>query len=326
MARRPFTLLGVQIVVAAALPWLIGRVLVPGQPGWAVAAVAGTIAFAAFHAHSPAVWLLPVSAVVSVAPAVGPLPAAVLAIAVVVVLVLWPPESGATRAPLLRWTAAGLLVAAGALVATSALIGIGASDDAYEAGQQLAAEAWNAPLVTVPDSPMTAPPIEPTTATLRPSLSSSVPAATSSPSARPLAALTFTRPGTSEHPVSDQVIYVGTDVTESALAAGPGHYPATARPGKPGNFAVAGHRTGWGSPFLHLDQLRPGDHVTTTDRSGTAHVYVVDHAEIVEPDASWVLGPDPLGTGRPTLTLTTCDPPHADDHRMIVFATLESGT
>ena len=47
VARRPFTLLGVQIVIAAALPWLIGRVLVPGQPGWAVAAVAGTIAFAA---------------------------------------------------------------------------------------------------------------------------------------------------------------------------------------------------------------------------------------------------------------------------------------
>src|SRR5688572_27427674 len=34
------------------------------------------------------------------------------------------------------------------------------------------------------------------------------------------------------------------------LEQGPGHYTGTAMPGEQGNFAVAGHRVGRGSPFL----------------------------------------------------------------------------
>jgi sortase A len=122
------------------------------------------------------------------------------------------------------------------------------------------------------------------------------------------------------------VLFVGTDVTEADLAAGPGHYPSTSRPGDEGNFAVAGHRTGWGSPFLDLDELRAGDEVLVTDRKERTFTYVIAEAVLVDPDESWVLGRDPLGTGRPTLTLTTCDPPNVNDRRLIVFGTLAAGS
>jgi sortase A len=49
----------------------------------------------------------------------------------------------------------------------------------------------------------------------------------------------------------------GTD--QSTLAAGPGHYQSTAGPGQLGNFSVAGHRVGKGSPFNSLDLLSSCD-------------------------------------------------------------------
>ena len=137
-----------------------------------------------------------------------------------------------------------------------------------------------------------------------------------------VAQLAFRRPGDERPPVTDGVLYVGTDVTQAALAAGPGHYPSTSLPGRAGNFAVAGHRTGWGSPFLELDELKAGDEVLVTDRNDRTFRYVVAESVLVDPDESWVLGQDPLETGQPTLTLTTCDPPNVNDRRLIVFGTL----
>ena len=56
-----------------------------------------------------------------------------------------------------------------------------------------------------------------------------------------------------------RAVVEGTDPAE--LEEGPGHYVGSAMPGKQGNFAMAGHRVGRGSPFLALDVLRPGDPV-----------------------------------------------------------------
>lgn len=58
----------------------------------------------------------------------------------------------------------------------------------------------------------------------------------------------------------------GTD--EGTLAAGPGHYQGTASPGQLGNFAVAGHRVGKGSPFNSLDLLSSCEQIVieTADR------------------------------------------------------------
>jgi sortase A len=43
---------------------------------------------------------------------------------------------------------------------------------------------------------------------------------------------------------------------------------------------------------------------------------------VVSPYEGSVLGPDPLGTGRPTLTLTTCHPRFSNAQRLVVFAEL----
>lgn len=48
---------------------------------------------------------------------------------------------------------------------------------------------------------------------------------------------------------------VAEGVGQVELDTGPGHYPGSALPGEPGNFAVAGHRIGKGAPFNDLDQL-----------------------------------------------------------------------
>jgi LPXTG-site transpeptidase (sortase) family protein len=335
----------VQVVVAAALPWLVGRVLAPGEPIWAALAVGATALFAALHARAALVWLLPVSALVSVLPAVGPVPAALLAVAVSLVLLVRPPTDAVTRGSALRWAASGLLLATGVLVAGSALLSLRASDATFEAGQQAAAEAWDSPLIVEPapgsQAPSSTPPATLGESTggdesatrdagevgpvdTRPDPSGS-PVATPDPvfSPRPIARMSFRRPGADGPPVTASPLYVGPNVSEATLTQGPGHYPSTAQPGEDGNFAVAGHRTGWGAPFYLLDELKPGDEVLAVDRQGRRHVYVVDGAEFVEPDASWVLGADPLGTGRPTLTLTTCDPPGVNDRRLVVFATLQ---
>lgn len=50
-------------------------------------------------------------------------------------------------------------------------------------------------------------------------------------------------------------------VGSAELAVGPGHYPTSALPGEPGNFAVAGHRIGKGAPFNDLDKLNSCDAV-----------------------------------------------------------------
>jgi sortase (surface protein transpeptidase) len=59
----------------------------------------------------------------------------------------------------------------------------------------------------------------------------------------------------------DYVFTIVEGVTQPDLATGPGHYPGSALPGQPGNFAVAGHRVGQGAPFDDLDLLQSCDSV-----------------------------------------------------------------
>jgi sortase A len=137
-----------------------------------------------------------------------------------------------------------------------------------------------------------------------------------------VAVLQFARPGTAEAVVSPEPLFVVSGVAVPDLRRGPGHYPATSLPGVQGNFAVAGHRTTYGAPFYHLDQLNPGDEVFVTDRTGTRYTYRVVSERIVSPHDGSVLGADPLGSGRPMLTLTTCHPRFSNAQRLVVFAEL----
>ncbi|MGY1856542.1 class E sortase [Modestobacter sp. SYSU DS0290] len=132
-----------------------------------------------------------------------------------------------------------------------------------------------------------------------------------------------------------RVVLQGT--TEDELSQGPGHYAGTAMPGQQGNFAVAGHRVGRGSPFLDLDQLQPGDPIVV-ETAGSWYVYRVlgDPADggpgipgqqIVTPEEVSVIAPTPGAPGAPPsgayLTLTTCHPKYSARQRLIVHAVLD---
>lgn len=131
--------------------------------------------------------------------------------------------------------------------------------------------------------------------------------------------------------------------SEVQLERGPGHYVGTAMPGQQGNFAVAGHRVGRGSPFLDLDRMRPGDPIVVeTDDSWFVYRVLGDPAsgdvdadptgipgrEIVRPSQVEVISPTPGGpaTGEASgayLTLTTCHPKYSAQQRLIIHARLD---
>jgi sortase A len=134
------------------------------------------------------------------------------------------------------------------------------------------------------------------------------------------AALWFERDGA--RVVSDEVLYVVEGVDWETLKLGPGRYPGSDRVGGAGNLSIAGHRQGWGAPFLHLDQLQVGDTIHVVDRDGREWVYAFRRQEIVAPTDTWVVDADPLGTGEPTITLTTCHPLYSSAQRLIAWGEL----
>lgn len=334
-----YRMLRLQGAVAVAVPWTVVHLIALESWLWALLAFCVPLIFAALHLRSWQAWCAPAAGVLSVLPPVSPWASGIATFLVAALLVTNPPAdaplalSGRTQHPVIRWgLGAGLLIVAIG-VGAIALIQDRQQADAFNAGQELAAEAWGDSDVNYVGPGTELEPDETTTTTTEvnePPLLVGEPTIVEPEAAElitpPFATLQFTRPDSDAAPVTDRTLYVGPDVTEQGLKAGPGHYPRTAEPGKKGNVAIAGHRTGWGSPFLELDELQPGDRITLTDREGVEHTYVVDSAVLVEPEANWVLGDDPLGTGEPTLTLTTCDPPGVNTERLIVFATLTDST
>ena len=125
-----------------------------------------------------------------------------------------------------------------------------------------------------------------------------------------------------------RAVVEGTDPGE--LAEGPGHYVNSAMPGAPGNFAMAGHRVGDGSPFLDLDELGPGDAVLV-ETADSWFTYRVTGSEIVHPSDVSVVAPVPGGAldAPPVgayLTMTTCHPKFSNRQRLVVHAELEAAT
>lgn len=110
-----------------------------------------------------------------------------------------------------------------------------------------------------------------------------------------------------------------------------GHYPGTALPGRPGNFAVAGHRNTHGEPFRHLDRLQVGDTVLVEVAAWT-YTYRIDsilpetspsdvQTVAVVPSSAFHTG---YGYRTPGsyLTLTTCTPEFTSLYRMVVWGHL----
>jgi sortase A len=117
----------------------------------------------------------------------------------------------------------------------------------------------------------------------------------------------------------DQFVVEGT--AEADLAKGPGHYVGTALPGQQGNVAIAGHRTTYGAPFNHLDELKVGDSVLLTTGAGEQLRYVVSAAPVaVSPRDVGVLN----DAGDNRITLTTCNPKFSASQRLVVVAVLQT--
>ena len=138
-----------------------------------------------------------------------------------------------------------------------------------------------------------------------------------------------------------RVVVEGTG--QAQLAQGPGHYLGTAFPGEKGNVSLAGHRVGRGSPFLDLDELRPGDPIIVETRtswfvyrvlgdpaSGTfgTDASGIPGREVVLPTDLAVISPTPdaVRTAPPSgsyLTLTTCNPKFSARQRLVIHAKLD---
>lgn len=138
-----------------------------------------------------------------------------------------------------------------------------------------------------------------------------------------------------------RVVLEGTSA--AVLAQGPGHYVGTAGPGEVGNFALAGHRVGRGSPFLDLDALEPADAIVVETQDHWFVYRVIGDAaagtftdpaypgipgqHVTSPAAVEVVAPVPgRAGGTPTqrlLTLTTCHPRFSAAQRLVVHGYLD---
>lgn len=103
----------------------------------------------------------------------------------------------------------------------------------------------------------------------------------------------------------------------SDLRKGPGHYEMTAMPGAGKVVAIAGHRTTFGAPFRHIDELEPGDTITLSAVHGEFRYRVFAH-EIVD-KADWSI----IRERRfETLVLSACHPLYSARQRWVVYARL----
>ncbi len=111
------------------------------------------------------------------------------------------------------------------------------------------------------------------------------------------------------------------NVWEPLLREGPAHLAGSALPGQPGNMVIFGHVNIWGSVFLNLHELRPGDQVVVTTTWGR-YVYQVTGSTEIVPTDTGAVAPQ---KGPATLQLITCTG-LLDAHRLVVMAKLVSGS
>lgn len=116
-------------------------------------------------------------------------------------------------------------------------------------------------------------------------------------------------------------VLVVEGTTPAALRAGAGHYPGTPLPGEEGNVGIAGHRTTFGRPFNHLDEVRPGDEVILETPFHVYHYVAVrswdgkPNPHPVSPKNFSVIRQYP---GHRYLTLTTCHPKGSARQRLVL--------
>lgn len=119
----------------------------------------------------------------------------------------------------------------------------------------------------------------------------------------------------------------GVGIEDVLNKRGVGHYPGTQMPGEIGNFALAAHRTGWGSPFLDVNKLQLGDSIYIETEDGW-YRYVFRSLEYVSPSGVDVLAPVPQASGETPLdriiTLTSCNPLNSVSERIIAYGVYDT--
>jgi sortase A len=138
---------------------------------------------------------------------------------------------------------------------------------------------------------------------------------------------TSAKPGPSGLVLTIPKLGVRRYVPEGATAEhlrryGIGRITWTSLPTAPGTVGIAGHRTTYGAPFFHLDQLAAGDAILV-DFGGRRYTYRVERQITVTPDRAEALED---ATGSNEIALVTCSPPHSAAFRLIVFGRLEKGS
>jgi sortase A len=112
-----------------------------------------------------------------------------------------------------------------------------------------------------------------------------------------------------------EFVVEGTDTDN--LRKGPGHYPDTPLPGDRGTTAIAGHRTTYGAPFRHIDELHHGNRIII-DLPYGRYRYRVERTKIVDDQDLSVLHT----VSYDRLVLSACHPLYSAAQRIIVFARL----
>jgi sortase A len=80
----------------------------------------------------------------------------------------------------------------------------------------------------------------------------------------------------------DSIVLEGA--TPALMRRGPGHLPASATPGENGVAIITANRFGFGSFFLRIDRLSPGDRIIALSALGTT-TYQVDSVRVASEDS-----------------------------------------
>ncbi len=221
--------------------------------------------------------------------------------------------AGSVAVRVVRGTA-WLLLALGVVVMLYLVYSLYFTNFRTDASQDQLRERWQEQLSGDPEPVAAAP--TPAAPSPTPTPSSSDDPVVGTPSPAPpggdaVALMWFERPG-GDPPVTEEEYVIVDGTSQADLVQGPGHYTQTADPGEEGNFVVAGQRT----------TFNRAKAISSMDREGSTFVYRYVRQEIVPPTRMSVLDDDPLGTGSPTITLTTCHPRFSNRQRLIAFGEL----
>ena len=114
------------------------------------------------------------------------------------------------------------------------------------------------------------------------------------------------------------VNYFGYSDLETAVA----RMQNSAQIGTEGSAVIVGHRTGFGSPFRNLDDVKVGDEVDVTLRTGEKLSFSVTRRDIVSPSVD--LSTFDNKSNSPQVILVTCHPEYSTAQRLVIVAELRA--